>query len=51
MTKLHFTEGVTIRNDFHSFATEYLSLRRKRKIWASMGDLEKKLKWILIKYR
>jgi len=51
MTKLHFIEGVTIRNDFHGFATEYLSLRRKRKIWASMGDLEKKLKWILIKYR
>jgi hypothetical protein len=25
---------------------EYLSFRRKREMWSSMGGLEKKLKWL-----
>jgi hypothetical protein len=29
---------VSIEDDFNDFATEYLSLRRKREMWASMGD-------------
>jgi|UniRef100_A0A3N7EMP9 hypothetical protein len=46
MTELHFIEEVTIGDEFHGFAIEYLSLRRMREMWASIGDLEKKLKWI-----
>lgn len=46
MTELHFIEEVTIGDEFHGFATEYLSLRRVGEMWANIGDLEKKLKWI-----
>ena len=38
MDELHSIPGVSIEDEFHDFATEYLSLRRKREIWANMGD-------------
>ena len=38
MAELHLIPGVSIEDEFHDFATEYLSLRRKREMWASMGD-------------
>ncbi|KAL9384379.1 hypothetical protein Peur_021389 [Populus x canadensis] len=38
MDELHSIPGVSIKDEFHDFATEYLSLRRKREMWASMGD-------------
>jgi hypothetical protein len=44
MGELHSIEGIIIGDDLHSFATKYLCLRRKKEIWVSMGDLEKKLK-------
>jgi hypothetical protein len=46
MAELHSIPGVSIDYDFHDFATEYLSLRRKREMWSSMGGLEEKLKWL-----
>jgi hypothetical protein len=46
MDELYSIPGVSIDDDFHDFATEYLSLRRKREMWSSMGDLEQKLKWL-----
>jgi hypothetical protein len=33
MIKLHSIEGVHIGDDFHGFATEFLGLRRNRKMW------------------
>ena len=44
MAELHSIPGVSIEDEFHDFATEYLSLRRKREMWASMGDKEQKLR-------
>ena len=44
MAELHSIPGVLIDDDFYDFATEYLSLRRKREMWSNMGDLEHKLK-------
>ncbi|KAI5599220.1 hypothetical protein BDE02_02G183500 [Populus trichocarpa] len=38
MVELHSIPGVSIEDEFHDFATEYLSLRRKKEMWASMGD-------------
>jgi hypothetical protein len=38
MAELHSIPGVSIEDEFHDFAMEYLSLRRKREIWANMGD-------------
>jgi len=46
MAELHSIPGVSIEDEFHDFATEYLSLRRKREMWASMGDKEQKLRWL-----
>ena len=46
MAELHSIPEVSIEDDFHDFATEYLSLRRKREMWSSMGGLEEKLKWL-----
>jgi hypothetical protein len=46
MDELYSIPGVSIDDDFHDFASEYLSLRRKREMWSSMGDLEQKLKWL-----
>jgi len=46
MAELHSISGVSIEDEFHDFATEYLSLRRKREMWASMGDKEQKLRWL-----
>jgi hypothetical protein len=46
MTELHSIPEVLIDDDFHDFAKEYLSLRRKRKMSSSMGGLEEKLKWL-----
>jgi hypothetical protein len=43
MIELHCIPGVTIEDNFHDFASEYLSLRMKREMWASMGNLEKKM--------
>ena len=40
MAELHSILRVSIEDEFHDFATEYLSLRRKREMWASMGDNE-----------
>ncbi|KAG6764598.1 hypothetical protein POTOM_032074 [Populus tomentosa] len=34
MTELHSIPGVLIENEFQDFATEYLSLRRKREMWS-----------------
>ena len=45
MVELHSILRLLIDNDFHNFAIEYLSLRRKREMWSSMGGLEEKLKW------
>jgi len=46
MAELHLIPGVSIEDEFHDFATEYLSLRRKREMWASMGDKQQKLRWL-----
>ncbi|KAL9371844.1 hypothetical protein Peur_036984 [Populus x canadensis] len=46
MDELHSIPGVSIEDEFHDFATEYLSLRRKREMWASMGDKQQKLRWL-----
>eukprot|EP00258_Populus_trichocarpa_P001143 XP_002299882.3 L10-interacting MYB domain-containing protein [Populus trichocarpa] len=46
MAELHSIPGVSIEDEFHDFATKYLSLRRKREMWASMGDKEQKLRWL-----
>ena len=46
MAELHSIPGVSIEDEFHDFATEYLSLRRKREMWASMGDKQQKLRWL-----
>jgi hypothetical protein len=46
MTKLHSIEGVYIGDDFHEFAAEFLGLRRNRKMWLTMGNLENKMKWL-----
>ncbi|XP_061958705.1 uncharacterized protein LOC133679969 [Populus nigra] len=40
MDELHSIPGVSIEDEFHDFAIEYLSLRRKREMRASMGDKE-----------
>jgi hypothetical protein len=44
MTELHLIPGVLIDDDSYDFITKYMSLRRKREMWFSMGGLEKKLK-------
>jgi len=44
--ELHSIPGVSIEDEFHDFATEYPSLRRKREMWASMGDKQHKLRWL-----
>lgn len=46
MGELHSIPGVIIASDFHDFATEYLSSRRKREMWSTMGGPEKKLIWL-----
>jgi hypothetical protein len=46
MTELHSIPGVSIEDEFHNFATEYLSLRRKKEMWASIGDKQQKLRWL-----
>eukprot|EP00258_Populus_trichocarpa_P044324 XP_024460343.1 L10-interacting MYB domain-containing protein [Populus trichocarpa] len=46
MAELHSIPGVSIEDEFHDFATEYLNLRRKREMWASMGDKQQKLRWL-----
>jgi len=46
MAELHSILRVSIEDEFHDFAMEYLSLRRKREMWASMGDKEQKLRWL-----
>jgi hypothetical protein len=50
MIELHCIPGVTIEDNFHDFASEYLSLRMKREMWASMGNLEKKIKMVMEMY-
>jgi hypothetical protein len=49
MIELHCIPGVTIEDNFHDFASEYLSLRMKREMWACMGNLEKKWLWRCIR--
>ncbi|KAG6764812.1 hypothetical protein POTOM_032299 [Populus tomentosa] len=44
MAELHSILGVSIEDEFHNFVMEYLSLRRKREMWASMSDKEQKLR-------
>jgi len=46
MAELHSIPGVSIEDEFHDFTTKYLSLRRKREMWASMGDKQQKLRWL-----
>ena len=46
MAELHSLPRVPIDDDWHDFDTKYPSLRRKRKIWYSMGCLKEKLKWL-----
>ena len=46
MAELHSIPRVSIEDEFHDFATEYLSLRRKREMWASTGDKQQKLRWL-----
>ena len=46
MAELHSIPEVSIDDDFHDFAMEYMSLRRKGEMWASMGDKQQKLKWL-----
>lgn len=45
MAELNSIDGITVKDDFYSFITQYFYLRSKRKMWASMGDLDKNLKW------
>ncbi|KAL9404968.1 hypothetical protein Peur_001940 [Populus x canadensis] len=46
MAELHSIPGVSIEDEFHNFAMEYLGLRRKKEMWASMGDKQQKLRWL-----
>jgi hypothetical protein len=46
MAEFHSIPKVSIDDDFHDFAIEYLSLRRKREMWSRMGGLKEKLKWL-----
>nr|XP_034907417.1 uncharacterized protein LOC118043511 [Populus alba] len=46
IAELHSIPGVSIEDDFHDFTTEFLISRRKREMWASMGDKQQKLRWL-----
>ncbi|KAL9383516.1 hypothetical protein Peur_023839 [Populus x canadensis] len=46
MTELHSIEEVNIDDDFHGFATEFLGLRRNRKLWSTISNFENKMKWL-----
>ncbi|KAG6760995.1 hypothetical protein POTOM_034184 [Populus tomentosa] len=46
LTRCNHLLEISIDDEFHDFATEYLSLRRKKEIWASMGDKEQKFRWL-----
>ena len=46
MVWLHSILGVSVDDDFHDFAIEYLGLRRKREMGYSIGSTEQKLKWL-----
>ena len=46
MAELHSIPGVSIEDEFHDFVTKSISLRRKREMWASMGDKQHKLRWL-----
>lgn len=46
MIELHSILGVSVDDEFHDFASEFLLQQRRREMWDTMGSLEEKLKWL-----
>uniref|UniRef100_A0A6N2KAF3 Uncharacterized protein n=1 Tax=Salix viminalis TaxID=40686 RepID=A0A6N2KAF3_SALVM len=44
MAELHSIPGISVDDEFHDFASEFLLQRRRREMWTTMGSLEEKLK-------
>ena len=46
MTEIHSIPNIVFGDDLYYFATEYLSRRNKREMWAAIGDLDRKYQWL-----
>jgi uncharacterized protein (DUF4213/DUF364 family) len=46
MAEVHSIPEITFGDDLYCFATEYLSMRNKREMWASIGDINRKYQWL-----
>jgi hypothetical protein len=51
MAEVHSIPGIDFGDDFYCFATEYLSNRTKREMWASIGDIDRKYQWLKKMYQ
>ena len=51
MTEIHSIPDIIFGDDLYYFATEYLSRRNKREIWAAIGDLDRKYQWLQNMYQ
>ena len=46
MAEVHSIPGITFGDDLYCFATKYLSKRTKGEMWASIGDIDRKYRWL-----
>jgi hypothetical protein len=51
MAEIHSIPGIIFGDDLYYFATEYLSRRNKREMWAAIGDLDRKYQWLQNMYQ
>jgi hypothetical protein len=50
MQEFHSINGVDFGNKVYIFATKFFLVRKKRKMWETMGNIERKFSWLKLMF-
>jgi hypothetical protein len=50
MKEFHSIEEVVFGSELYYFATEFFMVRSRREMWAAIGDMDRKFRWLKLMF-